>query len=79
LYTAAGSLAEAAHSGEYYRKQMDTAGAAGTALRHLIIFVRLFTTGFVRDFIIRRFLKSNDDLVLKSAICREIEIESPMR
>jgi hypothetical protein len=76
LYTMAGSLAETSHTGEYYRKQMDTTTVEGVTLRHLFIFIRLITTGFVRDFIIRRFLKSNEDIVLKSPVCREIEIES---
>jgi hypothetical protein len=76
LYVTAGSLAETKHTGKYYRKQTDTAHIEAVSLRHLIIFIRLITTGFVRDFIIRRFLKSNEDIVLKSAVCRELVIES---
>jgi hypothetical protein len=72
----AGNLAETAHSGEFYRKEVDTASTEAISLRHLFIFIRLLTTGFVRNFVIRRFLKSNEDIVLKSALCREIEIES---
>jgi hypothetical protein len=78
LYVAARSVAETGHTAEYCRKQEDTASVAGAALRHLLIFIRLLTTGFVRDFIIRRFLKSNEDIVLKSPVCREIEIESAL-
>jgi hypothetical protein len=76
LYARAGGLAETSHSGEYYRKQTDTACIEGVSLRHLFIFIRLITTGFVRDFIIRRFLKSNEELVIKSKVSREIEIDS---
>jgi hypothetical protein len=76
LYVAAGSLAETKHTGNYYRKQTDTAHVEALSLRHLIIFIKLVTAGFVRDFIIRRFLKSNEDIILKSRIYREIEIES---
>jgi hypothetical protein len=64
------------HASSYYRKQTDTAFAKGVSLRHLIVFVRLLTTALVRDFIIRRFLRAQEELVLKSAVCREIVLES---
>jgi hypothetical protein len=76
LYVATGSLAETKHTGEYYRKQTDTAHIEALPLRHLFIFIKLLITGFVRDFIIQRFLKSNEDIVLKSCVCREITLES---
>jgi hypothetical protein len=76
LYTEAGNLAETSHSGDYFRKQEDTVHVEALSLRHLVIFIKLVTVGFVRDFIIRRILRSNEELVLKSRICREIEIES---
>jgi hypothetical protein len=64
------------HGGEYYRKQADTVQAAGIPFRSLLIFVRLLTTSFVRDFLLRRFLKSNEELVLKSPVCRELILDS---
>jgi hypothetical protein len=76
LYVAAGSLAETKHTGNYYRKQTDTAHIEAISLRHLIIFIKLATVGLVRDFLIRRFLKSNEEFVLKSCVCREITLES---
>jgi hypothetical protein len=76
LLVEAASSDETRHGGEYYRNQMDTANIEAVSLRHLFIFIRLLTTGFVRDFIIRRFLKSNEDIVLKSCVCREITLES---
>jgi hypothetical protein len=76
IYTMAESLTETGHEAEYYRKQIDVASSEAVSLRHLFIFIHLLTVGSVRDFIIRRFLKSNEDIVLKSAVCREIEIES---
>jgi hypothetical protein len=76
LRTEAASMAETRHGGEYYRKQADTAQAAGVAFRSLLIFVRLLTTAFVRDFLLRRFLKSNEELVLKSPVCRELILDS---
>jgi hypothetical protein len=76
LYTAAGSMAETGHRGEYCRKRTETVRAAGMPFRSLLIFIRLVTTSFIRDFLLRRFLKSNEELVLKSPVCREITLES---
>jgi hypothetical protein len=76
IYTEAGSMAETTHEGEYHRRVQDTAYSEAVSLRQLLIFIRLWTTGLVRDYIIRRFLKSNEELVLKSPVCREIEIDS---
>jgi hypothetical protein len=76
LRTEAASMAETRHGGEYYRKQTDTVQAAGMPFRSLLIFVRLLTTAFVRDFLLRRFLKSNEELVLKSPVSRELILDS---
>jgi hypothetical protein len=76
LYVEAGNIAETKHQGAYFRKHEDTVLVEALSLRHLIIFIKLVTAGFVRDFIIRRFLKSNEDIVLKSYVCRKIEIDS---
>jgi hypothetical protein len=76
LFAEARSIAEAAHRGEYYRKQQDTAFSEAVSLRHLFVFIRLLTGAFVRDYIIGRFLKSNEELVLKSPVCREIVLDS---
>jgi hypothetical protein len=76
LYTEAGSMAETGHEGEYYRKVQDTAESMGVSLRHLFIFIRLVTEGLIRDFLLRRFLKSNEELVLKSPVCRELTLDS---
>jgi hypothetical protein len=76
LYMAAGSLAGTRHRAEYYRKQTDVVNGQGVSLRYLFIFIRLLTTGLVRDYLLRRFLKSNEELVLKSPVCREIVLES---
>jgi hypothetical protein len=76
LYADAGSIAETGHIAAYYRKQEDTAYTEAIPLRSLFMAVRLVTVGLVRDFILKRFLKSNEDMVLKSAVCRDIEIDS---
>ena len=76
LYVEAGNLAETACGGNSYRTVNDTVQAEGSALRHLLIFVKILSTSFVRDFIIRRFLVAREELVLKSCITRELTLES---
>jgi hypothetical protein len=53
-------MAKTTHGGEYYRFQADTVQAQGTVFRALLIFIKLLTTCFVRDYLLRRFLKSNE-------------------
>jgi hypothetical protein len=76
LYTEAGNMAETRHKGKYYRKVQDTAENMGVSLRHLFIFLRLVTLSFVRDYLIPRFLRSRDEIVLKSPVTRELELDS---
>jgi hypothetical protein len=76
LYVAAGSRAGTAHQGEYHREAFDTAGISVVSLRSLGVFIKLITVGFVRDYLLRRFLKSNEELVVKSVLCRELVLES---
>jgi hypothetical protein len=76
LYTEAGSMAETDHAGDYHRRVEDTAHNEGVSLRHLFVFIRLATLSLVRDYITGRFLKSNEELVIKSAVVREIILDS---
>jgi hypothetical protein len=76
VYTAVGSMVETAHKAEYYRKQRDTVNGQGVTLRRLFIFIRLLTGAFVRDYIIGWFLKSREEIVIKSPVCRELTLES---
>jgi hypothetical protein len=76
LFVEAGNMAETTHTGEYHRKQQDTAYSEAVPLRHLFVFIRLVTGAYIRELIIGRFLKSNEELVLKSCICREITLDS---
>jgi hypothetical protein len=76
LYAEAGGTAETLHAGEYHRKQEDAAGTADIPLRSLFVVVKLITAGPVRDYLISRFLRSNEDMAVKSAVCREIILES---
>jgi hypothetical protein len=78
LFGEAGSITETTHRGEYYRVQQDTAGSEAVPLRHLFIFLRLLTGAYIRDYIIGRFLKSKEELVIKSPVCREIILESTL-
>jgi hypothetical protein len=71
-------MAETNHKGDYHRTVEDTAHNEGVSLRHLFIFFRLTTLSLVRDYITGRFLKSNEELVLKSPVCREIVLESTL-
>jgi hypothetical protein len=57
-------------------KIADTVNAAGTVFRGLILSVRIVTGVFVRDYLLGRFLKAREELFLKSAICREIILDS---
>jgi hypothetical protein len=76
LRVEAANMAETRHSGEYYRKHADTVRAAGIPLRSLMIFARLLTTAFIRDFLLRRFLIAREELVIKSKVTREVILES---
>jgi hypothetical protein len=76
LHEISESITETSRQGEFYRKETDTVNADGSAFRGLIIFVRILTTSFVRDFLLRRFLIAREELVLKSCITREITLDS---
>jgi hypothetical protein len=76
LFVEAGTIAETKHKAEYYRRQQDTAYSEAVSLRHLFIFIRLLTGAYIRDFIIGRFLKSREEVIIKSPVCRELMLES---
>jgi hypothetical protein len=67
---------EALRRGEYCRKQEDTAYSEAVSLRHLLVFIRLITGSFIRDYLIGRFLKSREEAIIKSAVCRELTLDS---
>jgi hypothetical protein len=69
-------IAETERSGDFFRKQGDTVNIEGFSFRHLLIFIKLFTTSFVRDFILKRFLVSKEQIKLKSLIIKDLQIES---
>jgi hypothetical protein len=59
-----------------FTKITDGVHAAGAVLRGLVLFVRIASGVFIRDYLLSRFLKSKSELVLKSAVTREIILES---
>ena len=54
----------------------ETVQATGFVFRGLLLFVSITTRLFVRDYVLSRFLKARQEIVLKSCICREITMES---
>jgi hypothetical protein len=72
----AGSVATTHHKAGYHRRNEDITHAAAVPLRHLIMFIKILTTGSVRDYLVHRFLKAQEEIVLKSHVCREIVLES---
>jgi hypothetical protein len=78
LFVEAGTIAETTHRAEYHRKQEDTAYSEAVPLRHLFIFLRLLTGAYIRDYIIGRFLRSKEEMIIKSHVCRELVIESTL-
>jgi hypothetical protein len=60
-------------------KIKDTIQAAGTVFRGLVLTAHIFTKLFARDYLLGRFLKSKQELVIKSRISREIVIESKIK
>jgi hypothetical protein len=76
LFVEAGTMAETKHRAEYHRKQQDTAHSEAVPLRHLFIFLRPVTFSLVRDYLISRFLRSREELVIKSPVVKELILES---
>ena len=61
---------------EYFIKLTDTVQAVGIVFRGLLLFVRIATALFIKDYILRRFLIAREELTLKSCITREMNIET---
>jgi hypothetical protein len=76
LYDTAGIFALGASQAMYSRVNNETVHIAGLALRHFLIFVKLVTVSFVRDYLVKRFLKAREELDVKSPVCRELILES---
>jgi hypothetical protein len=61
---------------DYVREQQDTMTILGEVKRIRGIFIKLVSGGMIRDYITGRFLKAREEVVLKSAVCREIILNS---
>ena len=59
-----------------YLKISDSVRVLGTVFRGLVLFVRIVTGLYIRDFLLVRFLKARQELILKSCISREIILDS---
>jgi hypothetical protein len=44
-----------------------------------LIFVKLLTSFFARDYFLARFLRAREEFVVKSAVAREVVVESGIR
>jgi len=76
LLSTVGSNAETVHKAEYKRINYDDVQAEGNVLRSLFLKIRILTQVIIRDYLLRRFLIAKEELKLKSAICREITLDS---
>jgi hypothetical protein len=74
--TAAGSIAETTRKAGYSRQQTETVKAEEALRKGLLLFARIATGVFVRDFILSRFLKARQELAIKSCVSREAIIDS---
>ena len=72
----AGSEAETKQKADYFRFHADKVQAAGTVFRGLLLFVRLVSKVFIRDYLLGRFLKAREEMILKSVVTTEIELDS---
>jgi hypothetical protein len=70
------NIAETEHTANYKRFTSDSVNAVGTVFRALFMFVRIISKIVLRDYILSRFLIAKEDFILKSAICKEIILDS---
>jgi len=69
-----GSVAKSGRA--YFALVTDTVHAVSFIFRGLLLFVRIMTGVFVRDYIIGRFLKARKEIILKSKVTKELSFES---
>jgi hypothetical protein len=64
-------------SGRFFAaKIIDTVHTVGVVFRGLTLLVRIITKVVVRDYLLSRFLKAREELILKSCITRVLTIDS---
>jgi len=72
----ANSMAETGHKADYKRLNTEKVQAVGTLFRGLLLFIKIVSKVFIRDYLLRRFLIARDYLIVKSPVSREITLES---
>ena len=72
----AGSETETSLLKIIFHKIEEKVYATGALFRGLIFYVKIFTQVHIRDFILGRFLKAREELILKSSVSREITLDS---
>jgi hypothetical protein len=72
----ADNTAETYHKGDYYRTESETAHVEGIAIKGLLLFIRIVSQVFFRDYLLGRFLIAREELKLKSYITRVIVFDS---
>jgi hypothetical protein len=76
LFETAGIETETGIAGEYCRSVGDVVRGVSSLGRALSVFIKLASGVFIHDFLVRRFLVSREEVKLKSAVGREIVVES---
>jgi hypothetical protein len=76
LYETVGTESEVRTGFFHFRVISETAHVVTYVFRGMVIFARIVTVVFVRDYLLGRFLKARTELALKSCVCREIVLES---
>jgi hypothetical protein len=79
LVEQAANIAEAKRTLTIIVTQTDDISVHCSLLRRLSIFIKIVTSSFIRDYVIRRFLIARDEIIIKSAIKRELELDSKIR
>jgi hypothetical protein len=78
LFVIAENAAETTHKADFCRFNVDTVQAEGKANRGLLLFIRIITKVILRNYVIWRFLKAKQELVIKSPVSREIVLDSKL-
>jgi hypothetical protein len=77
--TKAHSSAETKRRGDFHRFNDDTLSLPDNPIRSVGYSIKIFTTSLIRDYVISRFLVSQDEIKLKSRITTEIIFKSHIR
>jgi hypothetical protein len=70
---------ETKRRGDFHRFNDDTLSLPDNPIRSVGYSIKIFTTSLIRDYVISRFLFSQDEIKLKSRITTEIVLRSSIR